>query len=268
MTYARLLRDRYPGLDPRVDDFYLFEAHQIAALPDRAPPRQLAAVLHSRPELHRFFVAREPEIESFLAGLVAAHPPVGPGEQAECEAALSWELADWILYQRDPGRYDDSSEFDVGLSAITDSVGLAGKVVVDAGAGTGQLAFAVCPLARHVFAVEPVASCRRFIRERAAQRALTNVFVLDGFLHAIPLPAASADVLLTRQAIGWDLAAELAEIERIVAPGGTALHLVGTPYPAAPDDELHRSLVAAGYEPGAYREHDVAKARYRRRFDG
>jgi len=268
MTYARMLRERYPGLDPRVDDFFLLEPHQISALPERAPPRELAAILHARPELHRFFVVRDPAIEPFLARLMAAHPPTTTDDLAACEATLSWELADWILYQRDPARYDDSSEFDVGLSAIVDAVELDGRVVADAGAGTGQVAFASCSVARHVYAVEPVAALRRFMRDRAAQRGIGNVFVLDGFLHAVPLPAASVDVLLTRQAIGWELARELAEVERIVAPGGTALHLVGVPHPASPDDELHDALVVAGYEPSVYREHDIAKVRYRRRFDG
>ena len=60
--YAELLRDRFPGLAPVVDDLFVLEAHQVASQPERAPARELAAVLHSEPLLHRFFVVRHPPI--------------------------------------------------------------------------------------------------------------------------------------------------------------------------------------------------------------
>ena len=90
------------------------------------------------------------------------------------------------------------------------------QAVIDAGAGTGRVAFSVAPFAGHVFAVEPVGTLRRFMRERAVELGIGNVFVLDGLLRDIPLPTGSADVLLTCQAIGWALADELAEIERVL----------------------------------------------------
>jgi hypothetical protein len=43
--------------------------------------------------------------------------------------------------------------------------------------------------------------------------------VLDGTLHAIPVPADTADVLLTCRAIGSRLEEELVEIERVVWAG-------------------------------------------------
>lgn len=92
------------------------------------------------------------------------------------------------------------------------------------------------------------------------------MYVLDGCLDDVPLPPGTADVLLTRQAIGWHLADELTEIERVVVPGGTALHLVGTPFPAPDGDEMHRALVEAGYEAGSYVEAGVTKRRYWKRI--
>jgi len=266
VAHAKILEERFPDLDPCIGDLFLFEAHQIAALPVRAPARELAAVLHAHPQVHRFFVARQPAVDGFLASVLAQHEPVDAEELATCEASLLWELADWIIYERDPARLDESSDFDAGLSAIADVVELHDKVVIDAGAGTGRVTFAVGPVVRHVFAVEPVAALRRFMCERAEQLGLDNVYVVDGFLHDIPLPPASADVLLTRQAIGWHLAAELAEIERVVSTGGTALHLVGMPYPAPRDDELHAALLAADYESGLYVERGADKRRYWKEF--
>ena len=107
-----------------------------------------------------------------------------------------------------------------------------------------------------------MATLRQYIRDKAELLQIDNLFVLDGFLNAIPLPPASADVLLTRQAIGWKLDEELREIERVLKPAGIALHLVGTPHPAPPDDELHHQLMSNGYQHGTYHEESTIKCRY------
>jgi hypothetical protein len=38
VTYTDLLREMFPDLDPEVDDLFLLESHQIAALPERMGP--------------------------------------------------------------------------------------------------------------------------------------------------------------------------------------------------------------------------------------
>jgi ubiquinone/menaquinone biosynthesis C-methylase UbiE len=156
------------------------------------------------------------------------------------------------------------AEWDVG--AVTGVVDLEGKVVIDAGAGTGRVAFAVAPYARHVFAFEPVATLRRSMRDKAARAGIDNVYVADGLLHSIPLPAAGADVLLTCQAIGWSLDAELTEIERVVRPGGVALHLFDTPEAAPADGPLFGALVANGYEHDVFRSGAATMHRYQKRI--
>ena len=254
MTYADLLREMFPDLTPEVDDLFLLEAHQIAGLPERAPAAELAAVLHAHPHLYRFFVVRCPQIEAFLVRLLADHGPVGAGELVSCEQALLWEIADLIAYERAPESYDTGAKVDWDLSAVTDLVDLAGKVVIDAGAGTGRVALDAAPAARHVFAIEPVTTLRQYLREKATRLEIDNLYVVDGFLHAIPLPPETADVLLTCQAIGWNLPDELAEIERVVKPGGSAMHLFGAPGATQPNNPLHPPLVAAGYQPGTYQK--------------
>ena len=252
MRYADLLRDMFPDLDPVVDDLFLLDAHQIDDLPDRAPARELAAVLHSDPRLHRFLVTRHPPIGEYLAGLLVEHDPVTPNDLVACEQALAWELADLIMYQRAPETYDAESQVDWNMAAVTEKVDLEGKVVVDAGAGTGRVSFDAAPLARHVYAVEPVATLRRFMREKAARLGIEDLFVIDGFLHSIPLPNSSVDVLLSCQAIGWNLDEELPEIERVCQPGGTAMHLFGAS--TATENPLHELLIAAGYSTDTYDE--------------
>jgi ubiquinone/menaquinone biosynthesis C-methylase UbiE len=258
--YADLLRNMFPGLDPVLDDLFLLEAHQIAGLPDRAPARELAAVLHNDSRLLRFLLTRHPPIEEFLSRLLTEFGPAAPGDVAVCEQTLVWELADLIVYQRAPENYEAGSQIDWDIAAVTEMVSLEGKVVVDVGAGTGRVAFAVAPLARHAYAVEPVATLRRYMREKAIRLGIDNLFVFDGFLHAIPLPTGSADVLLTCQAIGWQLDEEAVEIERVVKPGGVAIHLAGAS--SAADHPLHEHLLTKGYSTSAYEDGSLRILRY------
>ncbi len=254
VTFGHHLRQVFPDLLPVVDDLFLLDAHQVAGLPERAPTRELAAVLHAHPRLHRFLVARHPPIEGFLSQISNEQDPVGVDDLVLCEDALVWELADWIMYQRAPEYYHAEATIGWDLAAVTDVVSLDGKVVIDAGAGTGVVAFAACPAAREVFAVEPVATLRKYIRDRANELGIDNLFVLDGFLHAIPLPVACADVLVTRQAIGWRLDEELSEIERVLKQGGIALHLFERPGVTDSVDLVLQAMVAHGYRPGSCQE--------------
>ncbi|MCK4746035.1 MAG: methyltransferase domain-containing protein, partial [Bacteroidales bacterium] len=77
-----------------------------------------------------------------------------------------------------------------------------------------------------VFAVEPVASFRAFMREKAVKQRVKNLYVMDGTLDSVPLPEHSLDVLITSNAIGWNLPEELDEVERVIKPGGHAIHLI------------------------------------------
>lgn len=259
--YADYLRELFPELDPIVDDLFLLEAHQIAQLPDRAPRPELATVLAAHPDLQRYFATRCPPIEPFLLDVLSGHREPA-GDAAQAEDTLVWELADHIVYQRAPALYDEKVQPGWTRAAFAEAEPLAGRVVIDAGAGTGHVALMVAPDAATVFAVEPVATLRAYVRDRAHEQGLAHVFAIDGLLDAIPLPANSADVLLTHNAIGWDLASELAEIERVVCPGGIALHLVGMPYPAEEGAPHHAGLLAAGYEELPYQDGDAQNRKY------
>ena len=262
--YAEALRKRLPKLAPVVDDLFLLEPHQIARLPQRAPRGEFAVVLREYPKLVRFFSVRHPPIEPFLSELLHATPTIEM-ELVECEDRLLWELADLIVYQRDPAMYDSTTVSTWSRAALREAEPLEDNVVADVGAGAGQVTFAVAPIAETVFAVEPVTALRAYIRDKAARGGLENVFVMDGLLSAVPLPAGTVDVLLTQRTIGWDLASEVAEIERVVRPGGVALHLTGMPFPLN-DDPLHERLLRSGYEQGSYDDGEALYCKYFREF--
>ena len=98
--------------------------------------------------------------------------------------------------------------------------GLAGTAV-EIGAGSG-LNFAHYPsTVSQVFAVEPEAHLRKFA-ETAAQSASVAVTVIDGTAEAVPLPDASCDAAVCSLVLCSvpDQAAALAEIKRLLRPGG------------------------------------------------
>lgn len=259
--HADALRELFSGLNPVVEDLFLLEAHQIAQLPDRAPQRELAVVLTAHPDLRRYFETRYPPIEPYLSQLLDDRR-----EQANhvtrAEDTLVWEVADLIVYQRAPALYDQNAPRLWTRNALEEAEPLEGKVVVDAGAGTGHVAFTVAPAAATVFAVEPVATLRAYVRDKARNMGLSNVYAVDGFLNALPIPTDSVDALLTHRAMGWDLGSELAEIERVVRPGGIALHLAGMPFPAEEDAPFHAELLAWGYEERSYRDGESQNRKY------
>jgi len=97
----------------------------------------------------------------------------------------------------------------------------AGSRVVDLAAGTGKLTRLLVPTGADLVAVEPVAA----MREQLAA-VVPGVPALDGTAESIPLAPASVDAVTVAQAFHWfDADAALAEIARVLRPGG-ALGLV------------------------------------------
>jgi hypothetical protein len=265
MPYADHLRDLFPGLELKVADLFALEAHQIAELPTRAPDKELAEVLHANPEVRTFLEVRHPAIAGHLTRQLAAHPPSEGADIVKSEQDLLWAIGDLLVYDTAPEIYDALPVHDWDFGSVTDAVDLDGKIVIDAGAGSGKVAFGAVSWARYVFAVEPVARLREFMRDKAAASGITNLFVLDGTLDAIPLPTDTGDVLLTCRAIGWRLEEELVEIERVVRAGGVALHL-GFPHPSSLDDPRHGRLTEASYSVMSYTEGQEQRTSYRKQL--
>jgi len=88
-----------------------------------------------------------------------------------------------------------------------------------------------------------------------------NLFVMDGTLDSIPLPGHSLDVLITSNAIGWNLVEELEEIERVVKPGGHAIHLLMAD--KQQENTFHEILVSAPWNYSCIQEEDQEKKKLR-----
>lgn len=103
------------------------------------------------------------------------------------------------------------------VSALVAALGLRpGTTVLDVGAGTGKLTRLLVPRGAALVAVEPVAAMRD-----ALTAAVPAARVLDGTAEALPLDDGAVDGAVAAQAFHWfDAARALAELDRVVRPGG------------------------------------------------
>jgi SAM-dependent methyltransferase len=91
-----------------------------------------------------------------------------------------------------------------------------GATVLDLAAGTGKLTRALLDGGLDVVAVEPQAPLREILAANIGEER-----VREGLAEAIPLPDASVAAVTVADAIHWfDHAPALAEIRRVLAPGG------------------------------------------------
>lgn len=227
MSYAKHLKKLFQNVTLDVEDLFLLESFQIKCLPDRLPKEEFAVLLRENQAIQRYFIAMYPPINSFINDLLKENGSNKNNKSVEENYQnLLWEIADLVVYNKHPQLIDTHVGITWKLNEITTPKSLDGKVVIDAGAGTGRLAFMAAQFAKTVFAIEPAVSFRQLIKERVNRENVKNLFVVDGFLDSIPFPDNFVDFLMTSNAIGWNIESELKEIERILKPNGKAIHLI------------------------------------------
>jgi hypothetical protein len=267
MTTSTYFRTMFRDAALEIDDLFLLESFQLALLPGWVPERELGVVLAARPEIARFFAARCPQVAGFVGSVREMPRGVPPAEEvAHCGDEVVWTIADLLVYNKCPEVYDALPFHGWDFAEITSIVDLAGKTVIESGAGTGRVALEAAETATAVFAVEPVSRLRQYIRAKAQDKGLRNLYVVDGFNDCLPFPDAFADVVITSHALGWRLEEELRELERVVRSPGAIVHCPGTA--VGVEEDQHEALIAApwAYLYSEYDEADGRKRKYWKRF--
>ena len=238
----------------------LLERVQLGWLPDWVDEKQLAVALRANPHVEWYMRHKNPRLNPWL-DRVLAHSPAGDADGAvqveqyrQAEIHIMRQLNDLLVYAVDPAIYDDQPFLGWDDFELTEIVGFSGKRVVDVGAGTGRLTLLAAPDAAVVWAVEPVANLRRYLREKAEARGFDHVFPVDGLITAIPFPDDFADVTMAGHVFGDDPEEELAEMERVARPGGMVVFMPATNQEG--DDEKHEFLLANGYRWDSFEEPD------------
>lgn len=206
----------------------------------------LGIALRKHPAVKWYIAHLLPEHAARLERLSAQAPDVSPEalRQSEC-AVLSW-MEDFVTYTT-PEFMADKCPFIYGWhkERLFEVVDLDSKRVLDVGSGNGRLTFAAAERASEVYAVEPVATLRQFMRQKCLAENIRNVRVTDGLLTSLPYPDCTFDVVLSGHVAGDDYDAELTELERVCKPGGVILDIPGDQHHSVP---FKPELLAHGYE--------------------
>ena len=135
------------------------------------------------------------------------------------DRSLSFEL----LYRLEPDLYERLVAAERIHPAVLHWLPSVDRAV-EIGAGTGRLTTHLLTRCAHLVAVEPALPMRERLRTVLSEEASGRVDIVDGFFDALPVPDASADLVVTCSALGRDDAhggdRGLAEMERVCAPGG------------------------------------------------
>lgn len=137
-----------------------------------------------------------------------------------------------------------------------------GARALDLGCGGGHVSFTVAPFAREVVAYDLSAEMLAAVRAEAARRGLGTIATRQGGAEALPFPDAHFDLVLTRfSAHHWrDLGAALAEMRRVLAPGGLAV-VMDTVSPEMPEADAFLDRLERLRDPSHVRDYSVPEWR-------
>jgi SAM-dependent methyltransferase len=235
-----------------LNNLLLLERIQISWFPGWLPERELAIALRANPTVEWFLRHKCPEISEWLDKVVALD--IGKCNEEEVQKAertILNSLNDLLTYVIDPSIYDAQPFLQWDPSELTSIVDFTGKIVTDVGAGTGKLAFIAAPKAKVVYAIEPVGNLRFYLRQKAREKGLSNVFPVDGLITNIPFPDDFADISMGGHVFGDAREAECMEMERVTKSGGMVTYCPGN---NDLDNETHQFLTKQGFKWSKFEE--------------
>ena len=243
-------------LDVSNIDFHallLLERLHLRYLAQRQPSKAMGTALKAHSAVQWYFKQTYPPITAYLDGCLALGEP-NPSQKAlrEAEIEVLDSMHDWLIYVLDPGKYDQLAFLAWDDEELLSMAHFEDKIVLDIGSGTGRLAFAVAPLARVVYAVEPVANLRRYLWQKREKLGMANVYPADGSITRIPFPENFADIVMAGHVFGEEPENEYQEMLRVTRIGGKILLHPGTN--AGSEDAAHHFLIDKGFQFDTFEE--------------
>jgi SAM-dependent methyltransferase len=246
----------------------LLEQVQLSWLPGWLPEHELGLALKSNPVVEWYMRRKCPQLNDWLDRVMSTvqdDKPASPLEIRQAEVMVLSSMTDLVVYAVDPAVYDAQPFLNWDTNELVSLTDFTGKTVIDVGAGTGRLTLPVAGIARAVFAVEPVANLRAYLKEKARAKGLQNIYPVDGLITDIPLPGQTADVTMGGHVFGDHLGAEHKELLRVTRVGGMIILCPGN---TDADNDAHNFLVARGFEWSRFEEpRDGWKRKYWRKIE-
>ncbi len=230
----------------------LLEQVQLSWFPGWLPKPELGVALRANPVVEWYFRHKCPSLNDWLDKVLAeASASATPESVRQAEIAVMRSITDLLVFVVDPAVYDAQPFLNWDSGELTSLLDFTDKVVIDVGAGTGRLALTVALQARTVYAVEPVGNLRAFLKAKARDQGLKNVFAVDGLITDIPFPDGFADVTMAGHTFGDDPEEEYLELMRVTRPAGMIILCPGN---KDLDNERHSFLVARGFRWSCFEE--------------
>jgi SAM-dependent methyltransferase len=139
------------------------------------------------------------------------------------DGPIDRSLAFELLYRLEPELYERLVAAERIHPAVLEWLPHVDRVV-EIGAGTGRLTTHLLTRCAHIVAVEPARPMRDRLRTGLSSEAAGKIDIVEGFFDALPVPDASADLVVSCSALERDAAhggdTGLAEMERVCAPRG------------------------------------------------
>ncbi len=230
----------------------LLEQVQLSWLPGWLPEEQLTIALKANPAVEWYLRHKCPQLNDWLDRVMATTQTVtDPVAIRQAEIDVLTSMTDLVVYAVDPAVYDAQPFLNWDSNELLCLADFFNKTVIDVGAGTGRLAFSVANKAATVFAVEPVANLRAYLKQKALALGFQNVYPVDGLITCIPFPDRFADITMGGHVFGDSPETEYKELLRVTKPGGIIILCPGN---SDKDNDVHDFLIVQGFNWSRFEE--------------
>jgi 2-polyprenyl-3-methyl-5-hydroxy-6-metoxy-1,4-benzoquinol methylase len=191
----------------------LLEQVQLSWFPGWLPEDRLAIALKANPAVEWYLRHKCPQLNDWLDRVMLSVQTVADPKivrQAEIDVLAS--INDLVVYAIDPAVYDAQTFLGWDSNELLGLTNFSGKTVADIGAGAGRLALSVAGMATTVFAVEPVANLRLYLKKKSLEQGLRNVYPVDGLITEIAFQDRFTDITMSGHIFGDFPEAEYKEL--------------------------------------------------------